>query len=74
MPAHGMLMYLASLSLAQRLNGENPFSCIDSHFVYPDGFAAVRLGRELGLPVVVSARGTDINRYPSFCIIRPMLR
>jgi len=74
MPAHGMLMYLSSLSLARRLHGENTFDCIDAHFVYPDGFAAVRLGRDLKLPVVVSARGTDINVYPSFRLIRPMLR
>ncbi len=74
MPAHGMLMYLASLSLARCLHLEKQFDCIDAHFVYPDGFAAVHLGKKLGLPVVVSARGTDINLYPSFRIIRPMLR
>jgi len=74
MPAHGMLMYLASLSLARGLHGEKRFDCIDAHFVYPDGFAAVRLGKKLRLPVVVSARGTDINLYPSFRFIRPMLR
>lgn len=74
MPAHGVLMYLASLSFARRLHRENQFHCIDAHFVYPDGFAAVRLGGKLGIPVVVSARGTDINLYPSFRLIRPMLR
>ena len=74
MPAHGMLMYLASLPVARRLHREKPFDCIDAHFVYPDGFAAVRLGKHLSLPVVVSARGTDINVYSSFPLIRPMLR
>jgi len=74
MPAHGMLMYLASVRLARQLHSENPFECIDAHFVYPDGFAAVRIGKQLDLPVVVSARGTDINLYASFRIIRPMLR
>lgn len=74
MPAHGMLMYLASLPLARRLHREKQFDCIDSHFVYPDGFAAVRLGKKLRLPVIVSARGSDINLYPSFRLIRPMLR
>lgn len=74
MPAHGMLMYLASLPIAQRLHREKRFDCVDAHFVYPDGFAAVRLGRKLHLPVVVSARGTDINLYRSFRLIRPMLR
>ena len=74
MPAHGMLMYLSSLSLGLRLHRKKTFDCIDAHFVYPDGFAAVRLGRDLKLPVVVSARGTDINLYSSFRLIRPMLR
>jgi teichuronic acid biosynthesis glycosyltransferase TuaC len=74
MPVHGMLMYLASLPVARRLHREKPFDCIDAHFVYPDGFAAVRLGKHLSLPVVVSARGTDINVYSSFPLIRPMLR
>jgi teichuronic acid biosynthesis glycosyltransferase TuaC len=74
MPAHGMLMYLASLTLARRLHREKTFDCIDAHFVYPDGFAAVRLGKHLSLPVVVSARGTDINLYSSFRLIRQMLR
>jgi glycosyltransferase involved in cell wall biosynthesis len=73
MPVHGVLEFLGSLRLARRLHKENPFDCIDAHFVYPDGFAAVLLGRALGLPVVVSARGTDINVYPSFRMIRPML-
>jgi len=74
MPVHGMLMYWASLSLAQHLHRKEQFDCIDAHFVYPDGFAAVRLGRNLGLPAVVSARGSDINLYSSFRAIRPMLR
>jgi len=74
MPAHGMLMYLASLPLARRLHLEKQFDCIDAHFVYPDGFAAVRLGRKLDLPAVVSARGSDINLYSSFRLIRPLLR
>jgi teichuronic acid biosynthesis glycosyltransferase TuaC len=74
MPVHGMLMYLASLALAKRLHREKRFDCIDAHFVYPDGFAAIRLGRKLHLPVVVSARGSDIHRYSSFRLIRPMLR
>lgn len=34
---------------------------LDAHFLYPDGIAAVILGRRLGLPVVLSARGSDVN-------------
>ncbi|MEX2123360.1 MAG: glycosyltransferase [Woeseia sp.] len=36
-------------------------SILDAHFLYPDGVAAVILGRRLGLPVVLSARGSDVN-------------
>lgn len=34
---------------------------LDAHFLYPDGVAAVIVGQRLGLPVVVSARGSDVN-------------
>ena len=34
---------------------------IDAHYVYPDGVAALRIGAELGVPVLVTARGTDLN-------------
>lgn len=32
--------------------------------VYPEGHAAVLLGQELGIPVVVTAIGSDLNRIP----------
>lgn len=32
---------------------------IDAHFAYPDGHAALKLGRWLGLPVTVTLRGTE---------------
>lgn len=37
------------------------FDVIDAHFLYPDGVAAVLLGRSLRKPVVLSARGSDVN-------------
>ena len=37
------------------------FDLIDAHYFYPDGVAAVLLGRALGRPVVVTARGSDLN-------------
>jgi teichuronic acid biosynthesis glycosyltransferase TuaC len=32
-----------------------------NYWLYPDGYAAVRVGRELGVPVVVCAIGSDIR-------------
>jgi teichuronic acid biosynthesis glycosyltransferase TuaC len=73
MPLHGFLMFVGSLLLVRRLHRQFRFDCIDAHYVYPDGFAAVLLGKMLGLPVFVSARGTDINVFPKFRSIRPLI-
>ncbi len=74
MPFHALLMFLGSFARVRRLHHSAEIDCIDAHFVYPDGLAAVLLGKIFGVPVTVSARGTDINLYPSFRLIRPMIR
>lgn len=40
------------------------FDLIHAHTITPDGFAAVRAGREMAKPVVISARGSDVHTYP----------
>src|SRR5271157_2364060 len=74
MPLHGLLMYAGCIGYVKSLHQQQHFDCIDAHYVYPDGFAAVLIGRSLGIPVVVSARGTDIHTFPSFTTIRPQIR
>ena len=74
MPLHGLSMFAGSLGTVRQLHEKMKFDCIDAHYIYPDGFAAVRLGRSLGIPVIVSARGTDISLFPSFRLIRPMIQ
>jgi glycosyltransferase involved in cell wall biosynthesis len=74
MPLHALLMYAGTFPVVRRLHARQSFDCIDAHYVYPDGMAAVLIGKQLGVPVVVSARGTDINVFPSFPLIRPMIR
>ncbi len=39
------------------------FDVIDAEFFFPDGPAAVRLGRALGVPVSIKARGADIHHW-----------
>ena len=34
---------------------------IDAHYLYPDGVAAAIVARRLGVPLVMTARGTDVN-------------
>ena len=73
MPVHGFLLLLGSFLLVRRLKREMRFDCIDAHYIYPDGFAAILLGKFSRVPVVLSARGTDINLFPSFRLIRRMI-
>jgi len=37
------------------------FDAIDAHYFYPDGVAAACIADALGLPLVISARGSDMN-------------
>ena len=37
---------------------------IDSHYFYPDGVVASWVGEKLNIPVMVTARGSDINLIP----------
>ncbi len=78
-PKIGMLtapytLYAASLPVLRRLQRERDFDLIDAHYLYPDGVAAVWLGRALGKPVVVTARGTDVNFIPQYRLPRRMIK
>ena len=75
MAAAPYLLYRATLPMLRRLiaSGQR-FDAIDAHYVYPDGVAAVWLGRALGLPTVVTARGTDVNLIPQYALPRALIR
>lgn len=47
------------LPVLQRIRARFPFELIDAHFGYPDGVAAVLLGRRLGCPVLMTLRGNE---------------
>lgn len=54
-----LFMALGSYPTLRRLKRRG-FNLIDAHFAYPDGHAALHLGRWLGLPVIVTLRGTEV--------------
>jgi len=69
------LLYRAALPAARRLAAAGVgFDAIDAHYVYPDGVAAVWLGQALGLPVVITARGTDVNLIPRYALPRRLIQ
>jgi teichuronic acid biosynthesis glycosyltransferase TuaC len=60
--------------LWRQLHAGDDFDVIDAHYFYPDGVAAVLLGRVLGRPVVVTARGSDLNVIARFAVPRQWIR
>ncbi|MBU6268062.1 MAG: glycosyltransferase [Sphingomonadales bacterium] len=53
----------AVLPLVRRLHAETPFDVVDAQFFFPDGPAALTIARELGVPLTVKARGSDIHYW-----------
>ncbi|MGC2416028.1 MAG: glycosyltransferase [Stellaceae bacterium] len=66
-----LFLFAAVLPLLRRQIREGrDFDLIDAHYFYPDGVAAVLLGRTLGRPVVITARGTDLNLISTYAVPR----
>jgi glycosyltransferase involved in cell wall biosynthesis len=73
MTAAPSFLYAATLPLMKRLEREWGFDLIDAHYFYPDGVVASWLGRALNKPVVITARGTDVNLIPRYRAARRMI-
>lgn len=61
-------------AIGRLLKAGHQIDLIDAHYFYPDGVAAVRLGQTFGLPVVITARGSDLNLLPQFDRPRRMIQ
>jgi glycosyltransferase involved in cell wall biosynthesis len=60
--------------LRRQVRAGHDFDLIDAHYFYPDGVAAVLLGQALDRPVVVTARGSDLNVIAEFAVPRRWIR
>lgn len=70
-----ILMAIAMIpSVRRMLRGPSPPQLIDAHYFYPDGVAAALLGRWFNLPVVITARGSDINQIAEYTWPRQLIR
>jgi len=67
------LLRAGRAALAQLLAEGACFDAIDAHYLYPDGVAAMWLAREAGLPVVITARGSDTSQLPRFTLPRRLI-
>lgn len=79
-PKVGMIFSPLLLALAMRpvisrlLQRGEKFDVIDAHYFYPDGVAAILLGRWFNMPVVITARGTDLNLIPKYTLPRKLIQ
>lgn len=60
---HVPLLTRRLIPLLNDLRASFPFDIIDAEFFFPDGPAAVALGRRFGVPVSIKARGADIHHW-----------
>jgi glycosyltransferase involved in cell wall biosynthesis len=61
----GHTMWLGLKPLRHSL-AERKFDIIHANRLFPEGLAALELGKQLGIPVVCMARGMDLNLIPSW--------
>lgn len=60
-------MVASALPVIKKIISEGyDFDVLDAHYFYPDGVAAVKIAQALNKPVVITARGTDLNLVPKF--------
>jgi glycosyltransferase involved in cell wall biosynthesis len=69
-PLDGFFLYLACRRFAHALPRHERPDLLDAHLAFPDGWGAVLLGRELGVPVSVTLRGHDLNDLPRYPVRR----
>ena len=70
----GLFLFLGALPTVWRLRRSGfRFDAIDAHFIYPEGVAAVLLGRVFRVPVLITLRGLLPLLIP-YALRRPQLR
>lgn len=69
-----LLFAAASRALRRLIAGGYQPGAIDAHYLYPDGVAAVWLGRQFKLPVILTARGSDVSEWPGLALPGKLIR
>ena len=57
----GTLLYRETATRIRDAIGPGAIDLVDAHYAYPDGAAAARLAEDLGVPFVLSVRGSDLE-------------
>ena len=60
---HSALMYHGSVGMVDKIHRQRKIDIVSSHWLYPDGVSATQIARRLGVPVVQTAMGCDVNLF-----------
>lgn len=71
---HAALIVARTYPLVKRLAKQHDIELMHAHWIYPDGVAAAWLAQKLCLPLVLSARGCDINLYGQYRFRRSQIK
>ena len=64
--ANAFFLFARLLGHVARLGGRHRFDIIDAHYGHPEGIAAALLGNALGIPFIVTLRGSELRyRQPA---------
>ena len=61
----GLFLALSTYQYVKKLHQDKPIDIIDTHFAYPDGYAATLIGKWLNIPVTITLRGTEKRHLDS---------
>ena len=68
-------MAAAALPVIQKIIADGfDFDVIDAHYFFPDGVAAAIVAKELNKPLVITARGTDVNLFADYRTSEEMIK
>lgn len=70
---NGFLMFFALVPIVLRIKKQFDFDVIYAHWLFPDGFASALLAMLARRPLVLHARGCDLNQYTRFLFRRWMI-
>jgi len=71
---HPNTLYTTLKPLIRQIHAEWAIDAVNSHWLFPDGVAVQRICATLGIPVMLTPLGTDLNSYLGFRFRRGQIR
>jgi teichuronic acid biosynthesis glycosyltransferase TuaC len=70
----GISYYFSCSKLIYDIHRTFTIDLIISYWTYPEGFAASLISRKLNIPLIIRPRGSDINFFMRYALLRSLIR